>query len=33
MREAVGLIRERKQLVPPPWVDGPSAFVPAYDDA
>ena len=33
MREAVGLIRERKQLVPPPWVGpAPSAFVPAYDD-
>ena len=29
MREAVGLIRERKQLVPPPWVgNAPSAFVP-----
>lgn len=29
MREAVGSIRERGQLFPPPWVgNGPSAFVP-----
>jgi hypothetical protein len=29
MREAVGLIRDRKQLYPPPWVgEAPSAFVP-----
>jgi hypothetical protein len=28
MRETVGLIRDCKQLYPPPWVgNGPSAFV------